>query len=442
MPGTKRSGPSGRPETLREAKAKYRKSSGRPKLSAQELAYMERESILQERADKIKNKETKRKEAKKKREEKLEKDREAARKLGRALPREGGFKVGSSQLDLARFLPAVVKEIRKIPQLERCDQALEEEKKNREGAGDSVKEEQRPQVRTSFSMAPPPRPPLKSISSNTVKKMDAPISQSKRPHSYNDYSEFFVSNTQIERELSPPTAPLPSIPKPSSWNRPFTPKMAPAFTKVSSMMEERDDAAAFLAQISTQDLNFCPLTQVEKPLFAEITGPPSKLHQTASLHTVPSQILPTLSNANLLLDISTQDLDFGDLTQPEPTLSPLGPVEEDEMIKTDISVSFGLEDDISDGDLEALAEEVELQSSTSSLAHQTPTHAPLKTPARPHSMNADTPLNRPKETPLSELKLSRMDIAMMAMQGAFSEADDEPWDDSIPTDEDADGSFG
>ncbi|MDI1490090.1 MAG: hypothetical protein OHK93_001290 [Ramalina farinacea] len=89
--------PGTRPQTLRQAKRAYAKSSAkRPKLSASEIAMAERRAVLQERADRIKEREARRKANMRKREERRELERERVMR---------GFKVGASQLDMGRFLP-------------------------------------------------------------------------------------------------------------------------------------------------------------------------------------------------------------------------------------------------------------------------------------------------------------------------------------------------
>lgn len=102
--------PGTRPQTLRQAKRAYRKSSAKPKLSASEIAMAERRAVLQERADRIKEREARRKANLRKKEERKEAERERLMKEGKTLaPQTRGFKVGPSQLDLARFLPGFVR---------------------------------------------------------------------------------------------------------------------------------------------------------------------------------------------------------------------------------------------------------------------------------------------------------------------------------------------
>lgn len=99
--------PGTRPQTLRQAKRAYAKSSARPaKLSASEIAMAERRAVLQERADRIKEREARRKANLRKKEERREVEREKLMRGGKELEMRG-FRVGGSQLDLGRFLPGV-----------------------------------------------------------------------------------------------------------------------------------------------------------------------------------------------------------------------------------------------------------------------------------------------------------------------------------------------
>ena len=88
-----------RPQTLKQAKKAYRKAGPGPRFSEVELRRLARAAELQERADRIKDREKKKKANRKKREEKMEKEREARRKAGLSEIREAY--VGPSQLKLA-----------------------------------------------------------------------------------------------------------------------------------------------------------------------------------------------------------------------------------------------------------------------------------------------------------------------------------------------------
>ncbi|KAI9747608.1 MAG: hypothetical protein M1815_004058 [Lichina confinis] len=74
--------PATRPQTLKQVKASYRKSGGRPRLSEQERRQLHRQAELDDRAAKIREKEKRRLENKRRRDEKSRKEREAALKTG------------------------------------------------------------------------------------------------------------------------------------------------------------------------------------------------------------------------------------------------------------------------------------------------------------------------------------------------------------------------
>ena len=118
-----------------------------------------------------------------------------------------------------------------------------------------------PQVKASSSQKPqalpkslpPLRPPIQAAvtKSTAFKKpplIPPPSKAEAIPEDY--FDDFFVSNTQIQRELSPPRSPLAKT-RPVAVNtaRPPTP---PAFNPPVA----DEDAADLLACISTQDLDF------------------------------------------------------------------------------------------------------------------------------------------------------------------------------------------
>lgn len=94
-----------RPQTLKQAKKAYRKSGATVRLSESELAIIERRGVLQERADRIKEREARRKANIKRKEERNQREREARARMGIEEPvKEGIAHVGPSQLSLGGFL--------------------------------------------------------------------------------------------------------------------------------------------------------------------------------------------------------------------------------------------------------------------------------------------------------------------------------------------------
>ena len=65
---------------------------------------IERRAVLQERADRIREREARRKANLKKKEERIEKEREVRQRMNLPSPTKGGFHVGPSQLHLGDFM--------------------------------------------------------------------------------------------------------------------------------------------------------------------------------------------------------------------------------------------------------------------------------------------------------------------------------------------------
>ena len=266
-----------RPQTLRQAKKVYRKAGATVRLSESERAVLERRAVLQERADRIKEREARRKANLKRKEERLQREREARHRMGIPTPpAKEGIQVGPSQLHLSSFMYAGVKRKR--------DDGEEEEKEEKSGIqkeGEPVVQEQQ----TSPLEIPPSRQPLQLLSANATswrltpsqiaklyppKVRDfavqenpaspkrAPVPSKLRPFELNATSEddcfddFFVSNTQIQRELSPPPTP-PSRTMPNDVCIARLPTPSPPVFKPPASSE---DTADLLALISTQDLDF------------------------------------------------------------------------------------------------------------------------------------------------------------------------------------------
>lgn len=94
-----------RPQTSKQAKKAYRKSGATVRLSASELAVIERRAVLQERADRIKERELRRKANIRRKEERNQRERDAKVRMGNPSPvKDGGIRVGPSQLFLGGFM--------------------------------------------------------------------------------------------------------------------------------------------------------------------------------------------------------------------------------------------------------------------------------------------------------------------------------------------------
>ncbi|KAL9633575.1 MAG: hypothetical protein Q9164_004619 [Protoblastenia rupestris] len=350
--------PSYRPQTIKQAKRAYRKSSAKFNLSASELAVIERRAVLQERADRIREREARRKANVGRKEERKDRERETMIKMGKPLPVEGGIKVGPSQLDLTRFLPVSGKgdDEEKEMEQQRVERLEESVLTENIDVGKTKTQD------TTTSMAPPPRPASKLLPSNTINRsLTCKAEQRNFSITYEDYNDLFVSNTQIERELSPPSRKSPiRLPKPEMTQAPLP---------VKKGMDE-------VWQISTQDLDFTgEFTQVSQhpepdPTSALFVDPVKTTYNTISYLTFDAG---HYNAGELLADISTQDLDFESETEQDGKQQVLANISTQDLFLGDLSKcssqfrpssssSSDFDEGFTDNDLEDLATELELAS--------------------------------------------------------------------------------
>ena len=306
------------PQTLRQAKRAYRNSSKSTRLSAAELAAIERRAVLQERADRIKEREARRKANIKRKEDKAAREKARAIETGRAVSDRNWWKIGSSQLDLGSFLGTVKKAS--------MGDAPREQKENKVEEPDTppptssplrMSPPSYPEVRRATShmprdenstrMPPPARPETRKSASQVV--CDQSSSSLKTENATTkpllDISDdLFVSNTQIERELSP----VANInPQAESSNQPST------YHNNNDLLS--GTCALLLQQISTQDLDLDidPDFQLSPPVMST---------------TEPTRQPPPSAKRDITHNIAAGD-------------------------------SFGGDDDLTDHDLEDLAQAVE-----------------------------------------------------------------------------------
>ena len=328
-----------RPQTLKQAKRAFRKSGGEVRLSESEKAAIERRVELQERADRINEREARRKANLKKREEKRQREREARQRMGIPTPpSKNDMHVGPSQLHLSDFIFAGVKRKR-----EEIMEGAEKELAISKQEEPVLQEQQKPSMELARSTQPlqthpsntsstsskamrvstlqenrtPPikaRVPLQARSANSILRQNLPAESKdinklwanssypqkpeplpmnpppprqsvqhtetgsikvKKPSSIrlppkppkqepiadDNLDDFFVSNTQIQRELSPPLNPptKPQLHLIPTIRPPTPPPLRPPPTA-------NEDAAHLLSLISTQDLDFSfDLTQKPPP---------------------------------------------------------------------------------------------------------------------------------------------------------------------------------
>ena len=185
----------------------------------------------------------------------------------------------------------------------------------------------------SLPMGPPPLPnPLKTMSAPaTTHQAHALLAPQGNPLNIalDPWDDFFVSNTQIVREIS-----LPAFPQAS---KSATPTKIPS----SPSLLSKNESTSLLSHLSTQDLDISDvLTQplIQSPPAADTTPTPPKAAFDTTTTTVSS----------LLLHISTQDLDFSDSSTPS---------------KSQRKGSSEFNEDVTEEDLEDLVLEYEMQSS-------------------------------------------------------------------------------
>ena len=379
MPST---GISHRPKTLRQAKNDHRKSGATKRLSESELSALERRVELQERADRIRDREARRKANLKKKEERIQKEREERQSKGIPEPAKKGFHIGPSQLSLGKFMGAGQKmkrdeetsgmadikgeegvdmvskgyQISSIPRtpwrnplkiIPPYSSALNllpdgaakkacPKSSNLNSLATSLRSSP---TTTSRPMGPPAKPKLisNSITQRATQEKKLANAPQSKPSDFviECWDDVFASSTQIARELSPPTVATRPMPPPS---------LPPSHILSERPTLTNDETNDLLDQLSTQDLDFSGvLTQIAPPAAKEETH-------------------------DLLAQISTQDLDFsGDLTQLPSTIARDSPASENNDV-TILKDSSDFDEDLTEEDMEDIALEFERESTGESTA--------------------------------------------------------------------------
>lgn len=274
-----------RPQTLKQAKKAFKKAGALPRFSDAEIRRLNRAAELQERADREKDKERKRKANLKKREESLAKEREARKKAH--LPDVKQGHVAPSQLQLA-FPAAAINRMEERTHAALGDNSIQPKQNNLKPTGDAV-----------VSILKCPLQQVTPVATNNSKS--APFATSENPWDtcVENWDEFLVSNTQLERELSAPRvkAPLMSC----------TRDPAPTCTGF-------DDPIDVFDLISTQDLE--SLTRFLPPItivaVKESSFKPDSTHGGEEVKTKiqegPNQnLLPPPAKATLMKEYSLPD---------------------------------------------------------------------------------------------------------------------------------------
>ncbi|KAI4130128.1 MAG: hypothetical protein LQ338_001903 [Usnochroma carphineum] len=265
-----------RPQTSRQARRAYQKACSAPRLSAVELRQLERSAELQERAARIRAKDDRAKENKRKKAEKLERERAARKRMG--IPEPTKSKIGSSQLSLNAFVVAGRKRKREgvscpaqsldtcrepgdmssdkgtSKQLELTPKSLEELPKISptetiiapQTKRSPRKEEKATNAMAASLMPPPPaRTPLREVSGNSMVQRGFHSGKCAMTNSIGtDWDSIFVSNTQVEREIS------------GAQEKPSAPVLYKNVTPHTGLCHPVTDPADLLTDLSTQDLQY------------------------------------------------------------------------------------------------------------------------------------------------------------------------------------------
>lgn len=239
------------PTTLKKAKKAYKKVNAIPHLSEAELARIQRLQERDEKHERMRERERKRLLNRKKRDEKIAREKEMRKKMG--LPEPGAPYVGPSQVRISQF----VKGGKKVTFEEGNDQdkTEQDDEYDEEMLLSELDEKVLAALESPISeKSKAPRRPLQHLNGNRALSQDMKGSDSS-PETMvpdDDWASMFVSNTQIQRELSTDDddqeeedaqkdlAGSNQQPRPACANTPVA--------------NGADDTADLLALISTQDL--------------------------------------------------------------------------------------------------------------------------------------------------------------------------------------------
>ena len=354
--------PASRPQTLKQAKRAYQRN-GPARPSASDIAQAERRVALQERADRIKDREARRKANLKKRNEKIAREREAAKEAGKPFieDQKPHWKVGASQLRLGGFLNG----IRKIRE---PDHSKLSAKEIREAPEDFAPGKQTGAAQSS-SLPQDIRLPAHSSLDESVRvylRKQSPISSARQmppppipiPQRQAEmlgesFEDCFPSNTQVQRELSPECCKATTAANMANSCDPLK-----SCVKTDTLFDAMN-ANDFLACMSTPDLN--------------VSG-------------TPDVAVTKDDDSDLLAQISTQDLDFGDpspkpaveanLVDPEQLLAEISTQDLDfsqEAIEVRTEINSAKSESFADFDLESFVMECGLDGFELTLENPTAT---------------------------------------------------------------------
>lgn len=345
---------SSRPQTLRQARRAYQKAGATTRLSERQMKQLGRSAELQERADRIKERENRRKANLKKKNERIEREREARCRMG--IPSPVKEDVGASQMRLGAFLAVGVGMGMKTkcegPRVEPLSVNLCRKTENEDS-------------HTPVQRSTPLRSPLQPRSGNGITK---PRSQTKSPKTSKESSATsspcnsvqpipkrmqgtkrkpdnpfgplpMVSNqhspkagplkTHTSTSMRPPPLPLAKPHKPPSVNPPSRPSMPPPIAPAARFQTRcltRTTSNPILKSPRTTPMPPRPIP-ANKPTYRALPKPQPFIDEWADFLVSNTQIVRELSTPEPTADPIPHKPPFNIspslfLTQSEPTSTP------------------------------------------------------------------------------------------------------------------------
>ena len=309
-----------RPQTSRQAKRAYQKSRAVSGPSKTDLKRLERAAVLQERANRIKKREAQKAANRQKRMEKEQKEREARKRMG--IPEPKKMYISPRQERLSQFVRGGRKgkeqeEDEEDTLGEEAEDTLGEEAEESEGSIQSLENLLLDQSCLLERGSPVGLLRLRKSDRQQSQHEQSPYASPLKPAStqLDDLAAFFVSNTQIQRELTDDesdTADEEMESLPGSIG-PVT---------------AGDVTADFLGFIATQDLEFdieekeetIPIEET-LPMFLSQDGETSGDEQMGLDHEIKDTHRDSAQDEDLTSFFLTQDLDFSEdeLDEWEPS---------------------------------------------------------------------------------------------------------------------------
>ncbi|KAI4122190.1 MAG: hypothetical protein LQ347_006588 [Umbilicaria vellea] len=278
------------PTTLKQAKKAYKKASAIPRLSEAELARIQRLQEREEKHERMRERERKRLLNRKKRDEKIAKEKELRKKMG--LPEPGAPYVGPSQVRISQFVTGG--KVVTFKQVDGHDEEQQDDEYDEEMLLSELDEKVLAALESPVSeKAKTPRKPLERLDGNRTLSQDSRGRHSSPETMVADdcWASMFVSNTQIQRELSTDAdddeeaeAVQEDVPKSAQGT---------AVSRIPPVAKAADDTADLLALISTQDLE--DAEDFDKSVISASTQYPDFTEESQEL-SMSQRLTPAFTN--------------------------------------------------------------------------------------------------------------------------------------------------